>query len=1247
MDSIVSTTILVVDDRAINREFLVMLLGYAGYRVLEAADGVEALAIVHQETVALIISDILMPLMDGIELANRLHAEPKIANIPIIFYTATYRASEARLLAQRCGVAAVLPKPSEPQAIIDAVTTALGTSRRTPLLESSNFDSAKGLQALPVLAQLQHRLADASLTQIEYGETDKSIMSIPSHRLYATGNIHALSLRTAALLELGMTLSSESDAQQLLNVFLGATQDIMSAKHTVIGMRGNGQPRRFSQRGMSEEDVDSIFDALDPSTGSLHEILFDGNLLRTQSIQNHPAFDKIPTHHPLRKNALLVPVVFRSHPYGWIYVADKLGSDSFNEEDEQFATILAAQLAPTYENLALFDEIQRHVGELELEMIERRRVTEELRESERRFRQLAENIHETFFLANRDFTQLFYVSPTFEEIWGRSCQSLYDTPQSWKDHIHPDDKIQAMQDYEERDAVGRFDFKYRIVRPDGHIRTIRSRGFPIRDEEGEIARIAGISEDITGQEEQARKITRLSRLYAVLSGINSAIIRIHNRNELFQEACRVAVNQGAFNMALISVFDPTTKKNELVAWFGDKNGEIEHMKLDAGIETPAHFKPACIAVREMRPFICNNVHSDAILAPCRDALVAHGHRSMAVWPIATGSNSVAAIALFASETDFFDEDQSKLLDEMAGDLSFGLKFIDREEKLNYLAYYDLLTDLPNSTLFHDRLTQILHGSSHDEVVSAVIVIDLQYFAQVNDAMGRHAGDIVLKEVAKRLTAELQEPYSLARLSGDTFAIAVTGLRHGTDLWHILDQQIFQSFDQPFTVDRQAVKIAARAGLAVYPEDGTDAETLVRKAMIALNKTKASDERYLYYSPQMNAAILSRLNLESELRVALELQQFVMHYQPRVDLVSGRIVSAEALIRWQHPQRGYISPAEFIPLAEETGLIVPIGAWVIKSVCAQQAAWLEQHVPIVPVAVNLSAVQFKRGQVLQTISDAIRVSGLETRHIEFELTESVVMNDPAAAASILQALKEMGVKLSLDDFGTGYSSLAYLKRFPFDVVKIDRAFVIDITRNPEDAAIASAIIGMAHSLRMKVVAEGVETEAQLKFLRTRHCDEIQGYFFSRPIPAKDFGLMLCDGKHLEMELDAGRVEQTLLIVDDDQGILSSLDRCLLGLGYRILKASDGHEGLEILASNAVQVIICSQRMATMSGVDFLTIAAKLYPDTMRIILSGYAELQSVLDAVNRGEIYRFLTKPWDDDQLRQNIQDAFRRYRSTA
>jgi diguanylate cyclase (GGDEF)-like protein len=444
-----------------------------------------------------------------------------------------------------------------------------------------------------------------------------------------------------------------------------------------------------------------------------------------------------------------------------------------------------------------------------------------------------------------------------------------------------------------------------------------------------------------------------------------------------------------------------------------------------------------------------------------------------------------------------------------------LQFIDREDRLNYLAYYDAFTGLPNSMLFHDRLTQHLLATTGSGDLAAVIVIDLAHFAQLNDALGRHVGDAVLKMVAQRLRAELQEPYSLARISGDTFAIAFGSLQRGADAAALLEQQILQPLNQPFTVAQLEVRISVRAGVALYPADGRDAETLFKHAAVALKKAKSSGERYLFYASQMNAAIAARMKLENALRGALEARQFVMHYQPRVDLLSGWIIGAEALIRWQHPQRGIVAPGEFIPMAEETGQIVAIGDWVIDAVCAQQAAWQAQKVGIVPVAINLSAVQFKNGKVQQTIRDAVARHGLEQRHIEFELTESVVMDEPEKATRNLQELKDLGAQLSLDDFGTGYSSLAYLKRFPFDFVKIDRAFITDVTDNPEDAAIATAIIAMAHSLGLRVVAEGVETEGQLQFLRAHGCDELQGYYFSPPVPGREFETMLREGKRLPL------------------------------------------------------------------------------------------------------------------------------------
>jgi CheY-like chemotaxis protein len=297
---------------------------------------------------------------------------------------------------------------------------------------------------------------------------------------------------------------------------------------------------------------------------------------------------------------------------------------------------------------------------------------------------------------------------------------------------------------------------------------------------------------------------------------------------------------------------------------------------------------------------------------------------------------------------------------------------------------------------------------------------------------------------------------------------------------------------------------------------------------------------------------------------------------------------------------------------------------------------------VPVALNLSALQFRQGDVLQIVQDALTENKLDPHELELELTESLVMQNLNEAEIIMYSFKKHGLHLSLDDFGTGYSSLAYLKRFPFDTVKIDRAFITDVTRHPEDAAIPLAIIAMAHSLHMKVVAEGVETEAQVKFLRARHCDQIQGFYFSPPVTADEFGVMLRTRK--QMAPAQQTKGQTLLLVDSDAASLAALSRSLRGQGYRILTASGGSEALDVLAMNPVQVILCEQLMTAMTGAEFFAITAKLYPDTMRIILTGYTELQSVLNAINSGEIYRFLTKPWDDELIRKNIFDAFRRYR---
>ena len=612
-----------------------------------------------------------------------------------------------------------------------------------------------------------------------------------------------------------------------------------------------------------------------------------------------------------------------------------------------------------------------------------------------------------------------------------------------------------------------------------------------------------LAHDVTDRVQSQHKIARLNRVYALLSAINSAIVRIRDRDALFKEACRLATIEGGFITACIDMVEA--------------DGLHIHNDAHAGRVLPTH--PAQLdgqwiaarAARQRHPVVCNDISTDAAMAPFNAHLDARGFRAAASLPLIVGARVIAVLTLVSDTPDVFDADEIKVLSEIAGDLSFALLFFDREEQLSYLAYYDAMTGLPNRRLFADRLTQLLQHSGKATV--AMVLINLDRFSQLNDAMGRHTGDALLVQIGRRLENSLPEGFNVARIGGDTFALTLDGLGADREAGEILQRIVFEALDAPFQLDGKDVRIATRAGLALYPNDGSDAETIFKHAEAALKNAKKSGERYLYYTPRMNAALAARLALESALQTALDKQQFEVYYQPRVNLESGAIVSAEALIRWNHPDRGLVGPIDFIGLAEETGLIRPIGAWVINEVCAQIRRWDDNGAAPVPVAINLSAVQCVQAELINTIAVPMTVHGIGRNMIEFELTETAVMNNPDEAVRNLKAIKALGVQLSLDDFGTGYSSLAQLKRFPFDFVKIDRSFVSGVGCNAEDGAIAAAIIAMAHSMGLKVVAEGVETQAQLDVMRRLRCDEMQGFLFSAALPAAQFEALVKSGKRL--------------------------------------------------------------------------------------------------------------------------------------
>ena len=436
-----------------------------------------------------------------------------------------------------------------------------------------------------------------------------------------------------------------------------------------------------------------------------------------------------------------------------------------------------------------------------------------------------------------------------------------------------------------------------------------------------------------------------------------------------------------------------------------------------------------------------------------------------------------------------------------------------EEHMVYIAQHDFLTDLPNRMMLHDRLTQAIAHAGREQRKVAVMFLDLDRFKAINDTLGHLVGDKLLKIVASRITSVARVSDTVSRLGGDEFAIMLPYIENMDDIATIA-VKLLTSVAGPCVIDGNDIEVTTSIGISVFPEDGDDSESLIAHADAAMYQAKGNGRNnYQFFTHEMNRRTLERMAIKNKLSHALERNELFLLYQPQVDLQSGRIIGAEALVRWDHSLYGNVLPAQFIPIAEENGLIPPIGEWVLREACRQNQKWRKLGLMKITMAVNLSAVQFRQKNLGEIIKDVLHESGLAPSGLELEITEGIVMQDAEAAILLLEDMKAMGLKLSVDDFGTGYSSLSYLKRFPIDKFKIDQSFVHDLATDTDDAVIVSTIISMAHSLKLKVIAEGVETAEQLAFLKQQGCDEIQGYYFSKPVSAEEFTKLLSSGKGL--------------------------------------------------------------------------------------------------------------------------------------
>jgi diguanylate cyclase (GGDEF)-like protein/PAS domain S-box-containing protein len=750
----------------------------------------------------------------------------------------------------------------------------------------------------------------------------------------------------------------------------------------------------------------------------------------------------------------------------------------------------------------LVPAIERALQEAE-DRESRRRAQRELEASEERFRSIAEAAQEWIWEVDADGLYTFcsaavevilgYVP---EQLIGKSCLDIVapSARQNMADLLHSEIS-------EKRGWRG---LELHLQHAAGGIRWLDSNALPLLDSSGKVLGYRGVARDITDHRSQQQRIARLSRIQAVLSGINSAIVRIRERRELLRETCRIAVEQGGFRMAWIGLVEPGAMKATPLVCEGFDEGYLREMgaALENRDEDPG---PVGWALRQKKMVVVNDIEASSQYLFKQQAL-ARGFRSQMAMPLVVEGRAVGVLVLYAAEAGFFDQEELKLLKDLASDISFALDYMGKEEKLTYVSYYDTLTGLANRQLFFDRLAYALRPARAEGRQLAVMIIELQRFKRINDTLGRHAGDQVLKEAATRLQRSVGDAATPARLGGDRFAVVVPNLA-GTSMVRWIDEWIVGPLTAPLMIDEIELRTTVKVGIAVFPADAETAESLFVNAEAALKRAKDAAEPYLFYSPEMNARVAQRLHLESRLRRAVTEKEFVLHYQTKVDLGTRRVRGLEALIRWNDPEFGLVSPLDFVPLLEESGLIVPVGRWVFEQAVADIERWRSLGLEVPRVAVNVSEVQLRQPNFVATVLGALGSTPGYAAGIDVEITETMIAQNTGANVQKLLRLREAGLRIFMDDFGTGYSGLSQIAHLPLDALKIDRAFVAGMTISSEHMAIVSTVINLSRALRICVVAEGVETEEQAERLHALGCDEAQGYLFGRPLPAEETAKLL--------------------------------------------------------------------------------------------------------------------------------------------
>jgi len=1052
--------ILIVDDQPKNRKLLRLQLETKGYAVLEAANGMEALTMLGRARVDGVISDILMPNMDGYRLCMEIRESSRFGTVPFVLYTATYDAPSDRKLALSVGADAYVVKPAPIQTILDALHAAAGNAR-------GMSGAARAQKAAPDV-----------LTQ------------------YNAVLVRKLEEKHLALAQTEAGLHRAQVMAKLAHVITGPDGSFQSWSDTLPGLAGvepDHLPRSTREwLGLVHPDDRELFRGKSIEAGVKRErIDFEYRLQRPDGTSLHVSQSMEP----------LGGVPDAQGRLRWFNTLQdvtehKQGESRFARLNRVYAVLsgINTLIVRVRDRDELFREACRiavehgnfgtaWIGAFDPSTLESIQVAWS-----------GLNIHPAGVYARTDISKSEGVASRAI----REKRVVFDNDITAPSSAGGDRRVLAIQAGFRSMVALPFMVEDAVV---GHLSLYtREPNFFNADELKLLTDLAGNISFALENISKQQKFDKLARIRAVSSEINAAIVRIHDREALLRETCRIAVQHGKFELVWIGTVDAAKQQIQMVAWHGF-SPEVAHAVSWKSSNSAGGTLGE--AIRSAKPTVRNDIETEMTAGGMRAEALKRGYHSTVCLPLVMDNNVVVLISIFAAGKGFFDEGELKLLNEVAAHVSFALQAIEKQKKLEYLSYYDVLTGLANRALFLERVAQHMRSAAAGGHKLALFLLDLERFKNINDSLGWPAGDALLQQVAEWLTRNGGEASLLARVGADHFAAVLPQVRQDGDIAHLLEKWMEAFLDHPFRLNDAVFRIALKAGVALYPEDGTDAETLFRNAEAALKKAKASGERYLFHTQKMTESVAGKLTLENQLRQALDRNEFVLHYQPKVNLLSGKVTSAEALIRWNDPRAGLVPPGEFIPILEETGLIHEVGRWALKKALSDYLNWRAAGLPAVRIAVNVSPLQLRYRGFIAEIGEAIGIDAHAATGLELEITESLIMEDVKHSIASLKTLRALGVTIAIDDFGTGFSSLSYLAKLPVDTLKIDRSFVVEMTAGPDGLALVSAIINLAHSLQLKVVAEGVETEEQSRLLRLLNCDEMQGYLFSKPVPIEIF------------------------------------------------------------------------------------------------------------------------------------------------